>query len=191
MSDSGRSHCFFSWGDGGGEEEATGQVLLSRFRRTTRAFKEPHFLCYILYIEQWRFRCCMLQTIAKSALDLDALGSARALLKLRQPVDLVYASIYVKGLLLLVPSPRSGGYDVYIHAVYVLYVICLLYRIVGLLLQSGGGTWGTALYTVRGVGSGSRDVDAWRANGSVRRGSGAPSTDGPGAWLPTPRHLQW
>ncbi len=29
-----------------------------------------------------------------------------------------------------------------------------------ILLQSGGGIWGTALYTVRGVGSGSRDVDA-------------------------------
>ena len=34
-----------------------------------------------------------------------------------------------------------------------------------ILRQSGGGTWGTALYTVRGVGSGSRDVDAWRENG--------------------------
>ena len=33
-----------------------------------------------------------------------------------------------------------------------------------MLLQGGGGTWGTVLYTVRGVGSGSRDVDAWRAN---------------------------
>ena len=33
-----------------------------------------------------------------------------------------------------------------------------------ILLQSGGGTWGTVLYTVRGVGSGSRDVDAWSAN---------------------------
>jgi hypothetical protein len=32
-------------------------------------------------------------------------------------------------------------------------------------LQSGGGTWVTALYDVRGVGSESRDVDAWRANG--------------------------
>ncbi len=42
------------------------------------------------------------------------------------------------------------------------------------------GTWGTALYTVRGVGSGSRDVDTWLANGSVHRGSGAPSTDVPG-----------
>jgi hypothetical protein len=29
-----------------------------------------------------------------------------------------------------------------------------------ILLQSGGGTWGTTLYTVRGVVSGSRDVDA-------------------------------
>jgi hypothetical protein len=29
------------------------------------------------------------------------------------------------------------------------------------ILQSGGGTWGTVLYTVRGVGSGkSRDVDS-------------------------------
>jgi hypothetical protein len=28
-----------------------------------------------------------------------------------------------------------------------------------ILLQSGGGTWVTSLYTVRGVGSGSRDVD--------------------------------
>jgi hypothetical protein len=48
----------------------------------------------------------------------------------------------------------------------------------------------TPLYTVRGVGSGSRDVDTWCANGSVRRGSGATSTDDPGAWLPTHRHLQ-
>jgi hypothetical protein len=28
-----------------------------------------------------------------------------------------------------------------------------------ILLQSGGGTWGTILSTVIGVGSGSRDVD--------------------------------
>ena len=51
-----------------------------------------------------------------------------------------------------------------------------------ILLQSGGGTWDTSLYTVRGVGSGSQDVDACLANGSVLRGSGAPSTDVPGAW---------
>jgi hypothetical protein len=78
----------------------------------------------------------MLQTIAKSALDLDVLDNARVMFRLRQPVDLVYTSIYVKGLLLLVPPPRSGGYDVYIHAVYVVicYVsitcICLLYVVI-------------------------------------------------------------
>jgi hypothetical protein len=49
-----------------------------------------------------------------------------------------------------------------------------------ILLQSGGGTWGTAVYTDRGVGSGSRDVDSCRANVSVRRGSGDTSTDDPG-----------
>jgi hypothetical protein len=49
-------------------------------------------------------------------------------------------------------------------------------------LRSGGGTWDTPLYTVRGVGSGSRDVDTWRANDSVHRGPGDPSTDDPGTW---------
>jgi hypothetical protein len=67
------------------------------------------------------------------------------------------------------------------------YILSNVHLCNHMLKQSGGGTWGTALYTVRGVGSGSRDVDAWRANGSVRRVSGAPSTDDPGSW---PRHLQ-
>ena len=49
-----------------------------------------------------------------------------------------------------------------------------------ILFQSGGGTWDTVLYTVRGVGSGSRDVDTWRGNGSVHRVSETPSTDGSG-----------
>ena len=39
-------------------------------------------------------------------------------------------------------------------------------------LRSGGGAWGTALYTVRGAGSGSRDVDAWRANALYAEGRG-------------------
>jgi hypothetical protein len=44
------------------------------------------------------------------------------------------------------------------------------------MFKSGGGTWGTCLYTVSGVGSGMTHKR------SVRRGSGAPSTDDPGAW---------
>jgi hypothetical protein len=66
------------------------------------------------------------------------------------------------------------------------YILSNVHLCNHMLIQSGGGTWGTTLYTVRGVGSGSRDVDAWRANGSVRRVSGAPSTDDPGSWS---RHL--
>jgi hypothetical protein len=52
-------------------------------------------------------------------------GVIRVLL-LQQPVDLVHTLKTVKGLLLLVPprTPRSSGYDVYAHVVYV--VICYM-----------------------------------------------------------------
>ena len=50
-------------------------------------FRTALCVCYILYVGQRRFHCSMLQAISKSALDLDALGSARALFRLRQPVD--------------------------------------------------------------------------------------------------------
>ncbi len=55
-----------------------------------------------------------------------------------------------------------------------------------ILLQSGGGTWVTALHTVRRVGSGSRDVDAWTQTTLYAEDRGPPSTDDPGAspvWL--------
>ncbi len=47
-----------------------------------------------------------------------------------------------------------------------------------MLLQSGGGTWGTALYTVD---SESRDVDAWTKASLHARDRGPQSTDDPGA----------
>jgi hypothetical protein len=50
-----------------------------------------------------------------------------------------------------------------------------------ILLQSGGGTWDTALHTVRGVGSGSRDVDAGRKRSLYAEDRGPPSTDDPAA----------
>jgi hypothetical protein len=58
------------------------------------------------------------------------------------------------------------------------YILFILHLCNHMLLQSGGGTWVTALYTVRGVGSGRRDVDAWRANGlyAEDRGLQAPMT---------------
>ncbi len=48
-------------------------------------------------------------------------------------------------------------------------------------LKSGGGTWGTALQPVRGVGSGSRDVDDWTQTTLYAEDRGPPSTDDPGA----------
>jgi hypothetical protein len=39
-------------------------------------------------------------------------------------------------------------------------------------MQSGGGTWDTGLYTVRGVGSGSRDVDACAKTSLYAEGRG-------------------
>ena len=50
-----------------------------------------------------------------------------------------------------------------------------------MLRPSGGGTWGTALYTVRGVGSESRDVDTWTQTSLYAEDRGPPSTDDPGA----------
>jgi hypothetical protein len=60
------------------------------------------------------------------------------------------------------------------------YILFNVYLCNHILLQSGGGTWDTGLYTVRGVSSESRDVDTCRSNVSVHRGSGNPSTDVPG-----------
>jgi hypothetical protein len=45
------------------------------------------------------------------------------------------------------------------------YILFILHLYNHMLMQSGGGTWVTTLYTVRGVGSGSRDVDTCLTNG--------------------------
>ncbi len=53
---SGRLWIFFLGGRGRGRG-VPGRVLLRSFRRTAGS-KQP-ILCYILYVEQWRFRCSM------------------------------------------------------------------------------------------------------------------------------------
>jgi hypothetical protein len=53
------------------------------------------------------------------------------------------------------------------------YILSQVYLCNHILLQSGGGTWVTALYTVRCVGSGSRDVDTCRTNGCTPRIGGS------------------
>ncbi len=57
---------FFSWGGGGGEEELQGTTA-ETFSQTTRVPNRP--LCFILYIEQWKFRCSMRKAIANGDPD--------------------------------------------------------------------------------------------------------------------------
>ena len=86
----------------------------------------------------WRFRCCMLQTVAKSALDPRCPGQRKCVVQVSTTRRPVHTLKTVKGLFLLVLSrtPRNSGYDVYIHVVYViicympLICICLLYIVI-------------------------------------------------------------
>ena len=105
------------------------------FRRTMRVPNSP--VC-MLYIICWAVEVSLqhvFSPLGRGSLILDCPGQTRALLRLQQPVDLVHALKTVKGVLFLVPprTPRSSGYVVYAHAVYVvicymsLTCICLLY----------------------------------------------------------------
>jgi hypothetical protein len=94
-----------------------------------REFQTTLFMLYIIYycaVEVSKFRCSMRQTIANGDPDPRCPGQTRVMFGIRQPVDLVHALKTLKGLLLLVPprTPRSSGYDVYAHEVYV--VICYM-----------------------------------------------------------------
>jgi hypothetical protein len=80
---------FVSWGDRGRGRGTPGQVLLRNFRRTTRVPNSP-FLCYILFIEKWRFHYIMCQTIANGVLESRYPGQTRVLFKFRQPDDLFH-----------------------------------------------------------------------------------------------------
>ncbi len=68
----------------------------------------------------------MIQTIANGDPDPRCPGQTGVMFRIRQPVDLVHAFKTMEGLLFLVPprTPRSSGYDVYAHVVYV--VICYM-----------------------------------------------------------------
>jgi hypothetical protein len=98
---------FFSFGDGGGEEETPGHVLSSLFCRTTRVAKRDKlkrpFLCYILYIEQWGFHYNMCQTITNGVPDSRCSGQTRPMLKFQKPDDLFHSLKTMKGS----SAPRS------------------------------------------------------------------------------------
>ena len=85
----GRLLIFFFGGAGEGKRNsrARNTETMRRCFAGRCEFRTALCVCSILYVGQRRFHCSMLQAISKSALDLDALGSARALFRLRQPVD--------------------------------------------------------------------------------------------------------
>ena len=83
---------FFSRRGGGGKRKRQGTFSKVGFRWMMLAFKQPQFLCYILYVEQWRFRCYMLQTIANGAPESSRpWADTRALFGFRHPDDLFHA----------------------------------------------------------------------------------------------------
>ncbi len=74
----------------------------------------------------------------------------------------------------------------YEHAVYVICYFCYMLFNAHLCihiiqLRTGGGTQGTVRHTVRGVGGLGIRMLTLDTKAVVHRGSGAPSTDGPGA----------
>ena len=121
----------FSWGGGGGKRSSRARVA-ERFSQDDASSKQPFI--YSIF-RSGGFAAACLQVIAKGVLDPRLPWADTCVVRLRQPVDLGHALKTVSGLLLLVPprTPRSSGYDVYAHAVYVvicymsLTCICLLY----------------------------------------------------------------
>ncbi len=90
---------FFSWGDGGKEEETLGHLRHGLFFRWTTRVSEHPFLC------------------------------TRVMFKFREPDDLFHTLKTVKELLNLVPSrtPRSSGYGVLYSCglCYMLFLLCV------------------------------------------------------------------
>ena len=127
---------FFSWGGGGGEEELQGTAA-EAFSQTTRVPNGP-VICAIYYIlRSGGFAVPCFRPSRKVASLLVALGQARALFGLRQPVDRARTEDSEGPAAPRSPrTPRSGGYDVYAHAVYVVVCymsitcICLLYVVI-------------------------------------------------------------
>ena len=117
---------FFLGGEGEGKRNSRAR-LSRRFRRTTRVPNSP-VLCYILYVEQWRFRCTCLQAITKGVLDPRDPGQCTCTVQTsstRRPVPHIET---VKGLRHLVPprTPRSSGYGV-LCTCGLCYMLFLLY----------------------------------------------------------------
>ena len=110
--------------------------LPRRFRRRSGFQTAPFYVVYYI-LRSGSFAAACFSPSRKVSSILDTLGSARALFKLRQPVDLGRIEDG-EGAVILVPSrtPRRSGYVVYADAVYVVICymsitcICLLYVVI-------------------------------------------------------------
>ena len=99
--------------------------------------KQPCYICYILYITQWKFRCCMLQPSRKVPSILEPWTAHVRCSSFDNPSTRTRIEDG-EGAVILVPprTPRRSGYVVYAHAVYVVICymsitcICLLYVVI-------------------------------------------------------------
>ncbi len=62
--------------DRGGERKGQDTFRRVVFHCTRRVYKHPHFLCYILYIEEWGFHFIILQTITNGVPDPQCPGQS-------------------------------------------------------------------------------------------------------------------
>ena len=92
-----------------------------------REFQTARFM-FILYVEQWRFRCTCLQAIAKGVLDPRGPGQRACAVQASSTRRTVPHIETVKGLRHLVPprTPRSSGYGV-LCTCGLCYMLFLLY----------------------------------------------------------------
>ena len=135
---SGRLWMFFLGGRGRGRG-VPGRVLLRSFRRTAGS-KQP-CVCLYYMLSSGGFAATCLQAIAKGVSSiLGRPGQTRAMFQASTTRRPVHTLTTVEGLLLLVPprTPRSSGYDVYTHTVYVVicYMSIICYMPVICLVQS-------------------------------------------------------
>jgi hypothetical protein len=123
---SGRLWMFFLGGAGEGKRSSRARFA-EKFSQNGGLQTAP-ILCYILYVEQWRFRCFMSSGHRERGFfdPRTPWGQTRAMFQDSTTRRPVHSLTTVEGLLLLVPprTPRSSGYDVYAHAVY--FVICYM-----------------------------------------------------------------
>jgi hypothetical protein len=113
---------------GRGRESVRARSAGSVFTGRRALLNIPIFLCYVLYIEQWEFRCCMPSDHRERCPRSSMPWADTCVVQVSHPDDLFHVLKTVKGLLNLVPprTPRSSGYGV-LCTCGLCYMLFLLY----------------------------------------------------------------